>query len=89
MMPKVMRVLAVIVLLFSALSFPVWITAILALSAMLYFPYFIEAVVIFLISDLLFAAPAHKLYSFLFALLVFIVIEVAKRKLRFKQSKKY
>lgn len=82
------RILASFVLLFSILFFPIWVSAILALALMIYFSFFIEAVFLFLISDLLYGTPKPVFFdivfiSFLIAIIVFIIIELSKKKLRY------
>lgn len=83
----VMRILAVLILLASVLFLPLWFSAILALIFMGFFNFFIEAVGIFLLSDLLYGAKEERFFnilfvSFLVSLAVFIVIELVKKKIR-------
>lgn len=84
-----MRIFAIIVLLVSILFFPFWVSAILGIALMSYFSYFVEAIFIFLISDLIFGTSEPKFFyfqgvSFLSALIIFILIEIIKNKLRFR-----
>lgn len=84
----VLRVLASVVLLLSVLYLPFWVSVILALGAMIYFPAFWEAAVIFLISDALYGAPTDRFFGFTFASFTFALAllgaaEILKRKLRF------
>lgn len=84
----ILRILASVLLLFSILSLPLWVSAILALAAMIYFSFFIEAVALFLISDLLYGVPRPIFFniifvSFIAALIFFVIIELLKKKLRF------
>ncbi|OGI94510.1 hypothetical protein A3A03_02320 [Candidatus Nomurabacteria bacterium RIFCSPLOWO2_01_FULL_40_18] len=81
------RILASIVLLFSILFMPFWVSVILALAGMAYFSFFWEAVLIFLLSDMLYGAPEIKLFHMIYvsfgsALIVLILIELFKQKLR-------
>ena len=85
-----LRILAFVVLLFSILFMPFWVSAILALAGMAYFPFFIEAVFLFFLSDLLYGAPEPSLWnmvfvSFTMALFCLIILELLKNKLRFNQ----
>ncbi len=67
---------------------PLWVSVILGLAAMAYFPFFLEAVFLFLISDALYGVPEAKLHnmvfvSFVVALVCFIILELLKKKMRF------
>ncbi|MFA5841155.1 MAG: hypothetical protein WC847_02705 [Candidatus Paceibacterota bacterium] len=82
------RILASIVLLFSVLFMPFWVSVIFALCAMLYFSLFWEAVVIFLLSDLLYGIKETKSFhaifiSFTVTLIFLILIEIIKKKVKF------
>jgi len=82
------RILASILLLFSILFMPFWISAILAFAGMIYFAVFWEAVILFLLSDLLYGAREAKFYgaifvSFIIAIMVLGIIEITKKKLKF------
>ena len=84
-----MRILAFLILLISILAFPLWVSAILALLGMMYFYFFIEAVILFLISDLLYGVPELKFFNIVFvsffaSLVIFIILKLLKKKLRFK-----
>ena len=83
----IVRILASLVLLISVLFWPFWISIILALAGMIYFSFFWESVVLFLLSDLLFGASEAKFFNILFistiiSLIVLIVIELLKKKIR-------
>ena len=83
-----LRILASILLLFSVLFLPFWVSAILALAGMFYFSVFWEAVVLFLLSELLYGAGEAKFHgavfvSFITSLAVLIIIEIIKKKLKF------
>ncbi len=83
-----LRIFFAILLLISVLFWPLYISIILGLIGMFYFPTFIEAVFIFLISDLLQGGITAHFYgipfiSFLGALMVYGSIELLKKKLKF------
>ena len=83
-----LRILAFIMLWWSVLFMPLWVSIILALAGMLYFKFFLEAVFLFLLSDLLYGAPELIFFniifvSFIVALTFFIILELLKKKLRF------
>lgn len=83
-----LRVLAVIILFFSVLFMPFWMSVILALAGALYFNIFWEASLLFLISDILFGvnkANGSSLVftSFLASLIILIIIEILKKKTKF------
>ena len=82
-----LRILASTILLFSILFMPFWVSVILAFASMAYFPFFLEAVFLFLLSDLLYGVPEPRLFnltfvSFFAALICFIILELFKKKLR-------
>ncbi len=90
----VLRILASILLLLSVFFAPFWVTVILALTSMAYFKFFIEAVFLLLLSDLLFGVKVGPSLSgdstftpvsFLVTLVCFIVIQLLKDKLRLEQ----
>jgi hypothetical protein len=86
-----LRILASLVLLFSILFMPFWVSVILALAGMIYFPFFIEAVFLFFLSDLLYGTPESRFFnivfvSFIIALISFIILELLKKRLRFKSK---
>jgi len=83
-----LRILAFIVLLLSILFMPFWVSVILALAGMIYFSIFWEAVILFLLSDLLYGAREAKFsgvvfISFILSLVVLIIIEFMKKKIKF------
>jgi len=82
-----LRILTVLILLLSILFFPFWVSIILALVAMIYFSFFIEGVFLFLLSDLLFGLKEERFLniffvSFLISLIVLLIIEFLKKKIR-------
>ena len=83
-----LRILASVLLLFSVLFLPFWVSILLALAGMFYFSVFWETVVLFLLSDLLYGAGEAKFHgavfvSFVSAIIVIIAIEIVKKKLKF------
>ena len=84
----VKRILASVFLLVSVLFLPLWFSALLALILMFYFDIFWEAVALFLLSDLLYGVPQSGFYNFAFVSFVsaglgLLLIEFAKKKLKF------
>lgn len=76
------------ILLFSILFMPLWVSVILAFGGMIYFPVYAEAVILFLLSDLLFGARIAKygemiFVSFLIFLAALLILEGFKKKLKF------
>ena len=85
----ILRILAAFILLFSILFLPFWMSVVLALAGMAYFSFFLEAVFLFFLSDLLYGAPEPKLFNMVFvsffsAFVCFIILELLKRKLRLR-----
>lgn len=83
------RILASIILLFSIFFMPFWVSVILALVGMAYFSFFLEAVLLFLLADAFYGLPEPKFFnitfvSFIMALICFIILELLKKKLRFR-----
>ena len=67
---------------------PLWVSVVLALAGMVYFNVFWEATVLFLLADLLFGIKEAKFsgvifISFIVSVLVLIIIEIIKKKLKF------
>lgn len=84
----VLRISASIILLFSILFMPFWISVILALVGIAYFPFFLEAIFLSLLSDFLYGAKEAGFFNinlvfFAITLICFIVLELLKSKLRF------
>ncbi|MFA6076741.1 MAG: hypothetical protein WC735_01555 [Candidatus Paceibacterota bacterium] len=87
----ILRILASVTLLFFILFMPFWVSVVLALAGMAYFSFFIEAVFLFLLVDLLYGAREPKLFnmvfvSFILAVISLAVVELSKRKLRFNKK---
>ncbi|MFA6177533.1 MAG: hypothetical protein WC694_01405 [Candidatus Paceibacterota bacterium] len=84
----VYRISASVLLLFSILFLPFWMSIILALALMIYFNVFLEAIVLFLLSDFLFGVKEAKFHnmifiSFIIITIILIIIEITKKKLKF------
>ena len=84
----VLRILASIILLLSVLFMPFWLSAVLALAGIIYFPIYIEAAVLMLLSDVLFgareAAFSGVVYvSFLTSVACLVIVELIKKKVKF------
>jgi len=62
------RILAFVLLLFSILFMPFYVSVILALIGMVYFSKFFEAPILFLLSDLLFGVREAKFYNIILVL---------------------
>lgn len=81
-----LRILAVLALLFSVLFMPFWVSVVLALAGMAYFSFFLEAVFLFLLLDFLYGTKEAELFSsffsFIIILICFIIFELFKKKLR-------
>lgn len=84
----VLRILASLILLWSVLFMPFWFSAVLALAGIIYFPIYIEAVALMLLSDLLFGTRVAQfsgmLYiAFITAAIFLVIAELIKKKLKF------
>lgn len=82
-----LRILASLVLLLSILFMPFWLSVLLALGGMIYFSFFWESVVLFLLSDLLYGAGEARFSNIFFVSLIIsffalIIIELSKKKFR-------
>ena len=82
-----LRILASIVLLLYVLFWPFWVSVFLGLAGMAYFRFFLEAVFLFFLSDLLYGTPEPKFFDMVFvsgaaALVCFVILELFKKKLR-------
>lgn len=83
-----LRISAFLVLLFSILFLPFWLSLVLAFGGMMYFKVFLEAPALFLLSDLLFGAPESRFSNFIFLSLsisvaLILFAEFLKKKLKF------
>lgn len=87
------RVYFAIILLFSVLFGPFWLSAVLALFGIFYFKFFIEGPLLVLISDLLYEVQEVQFLgittiSFIVFLTLFIIIETSKNKFKFHSKLK-
>ncbi len=83
-----MRILASLLLLLSILFFPIWVSIPIAVVSMIYFNIFLEAIFLFLLSDLLFGVKEVRFFditfiSFIFSAIFLFLLEIFKRKLKF------
>jgi hypothetical protein len=83
-----LRILATAILLFSVIFMPFWVSIILGLIGIIYFNYYLEAVAIALLSDLLYGVPEAKFYNIVFisffgALVLVFLAQFIKKKIRF------
>jgi hypothetical protein len=67
---------------------PFWLSCVLALLGIIYFSYFVEAVVLFFLTDLLYGARETKFSGIIFISLIvsavtLVVVEFFKKKLKF------
>lgn len=81
-------------MLLSVLFAPFWLTAILGMGAIIYFPKFWEGTLLFFLSDLLYGTREPKMYnvlfvSFIVSIIILIVAEFIKTKLKFYPNKQY
>lgn len=82
------RITAGIILLFSIFWAPFWLQVFLALVFLFYFKNYYEFVLLFLLSDLLYAVPSDRfwgirLFSFFLSIVVFAGVALLKTKLSF------
>ena len=83
----IFRILASIILLFSALFLPFYISIILAILGIIYFSFFWEAVVLFTVIDLIYGINEARflnvrLISLLVLFLLFLIIEFLKKRMK-------
>jgi len=83
-----LRILASVILLFSILFMPFWISVILAFASMAYFPFFLEAIFLFFLSDVLYGVNEARFFGIIFissgiSFLLLILMEFLKKKLKF------
>ncbi len=75
---------------FSIFFMPIWVSVILVITGMIYFNFFLEGIILFFISDLYFGVEISKLYNIIYAstlisVVIFIIIEFLKKRLKFNQ----
>jgi len=82
------RILAVVLLAASVLFMPFWVSIILALISIAYFPIFIEAVILLSLSDFLYGVQEARFFNYVSISLIISIVflvgaEIIKKKLRF------
>lgn len=87
-MEMLLRILFSVLLLFSTLFMPFWVSVVLALAGMFYFSIFWEAVILFFLSDLLYGVKENKFFGAIFVSsvifgTVLMVVEIVKKKMKF------
>ncbi len=87
----ILRILASLILSASLITMPFYFSLILAILFIFYFRFFLEALVLMLLSDLIFGVQMDKfwnirLVSFLICLIIFIFLEILKKRLILKQN---
>ena len=87
-----LRIVSFIILLFSLLFLPFWVSCILAILGIIKFSLFVEAPILFLISDLLYGTKEASMYNIYFVsstgiLIVLVIAEILKKKLKFYKNK--
>jgi len=86
------RILVSFLLLMSILFLPLWLSAIIAISAMVIYSFFFEAVLLFLLSDLLYGVKEDRylgilFVSTIFSIILLLLIELVKKLIRFYPKK--
>ncbi|MFZ3011785.1 MAG: hypothetical protein WA060_02195 [Minisyncoccia bacterium] len=87
----VIRILASVLLLFSVLFMPFWVSVVLALMGAFYFRVFWEAIVLFFLSNLLYGVgdPSVIFISLLIYITIITAIEMLKKKIKFYDTENY
>jgi hypothetical protein len=87
------RVIAGLILFGSVVLFPFWVTAILSLVFVVYFEWYLEVVFVALYMDMLFApgsiAGVYSSTNTTGALLILVVMQFLKTRLRFYDAKSF
>jgi hypothetical protein len=81
-----------LLMLFSILFLPFWISVVLAILGMFYFSNYYEAVLLFFVSDILFGVKEARFFdivliSALASFLALLFIEYLKKKLKFYKER--
>lgn len=84
------RIIVSVILLLSATYMPFWLTAIIALGGIVYFRYYIEAIIIMFLVDLLFGAEVKMFHGFHFAasisaLIILLIAEYIRERTRLNE----
>lgn len=82
------RISVFLILFFSVIFLPFWLYTIMIFGAMVYFSFFMEGIALFLLSDLLYGVKEAKFFGVVFislfiSILIFIILEIFKKKLKF------
>ncbi len=82
------RIILNILLLLSVLFMPFWVSIIIGLAGVILFPFFIEGLFLFLLSDLLYGVEQDRFHGILFLssiiiLCIILLLEGLKKKLKF------
>ena len=88
----VARITFSVLILFSVLFLPFWVTAILTIVGIFLFSFYLESVFLLFLSDLLFGVKEEKLFgifffSFITSLIFLLLVEISKRKIKFYNYK--
>ena len=83
-----LRISAFFLLLFSIIFLPFWVSVLIGLSLMAYFPVYVEAVFVFILVDLLYGAPEVKFQGITFVSLIggalaLFIVEILKKRLKY------
>ena len=83
------RIVFSITLLASILFLPFWVSVLLAIVGMVFFPSFFEAILILFISDLLYGVPEARYFdltfvSLILSVILFLAIQFLKKRSMFQ-----
>lgn len=86
------RIISSILLLLSILFMPFWVSIIIGLVGITLFPFYVEALLLFLLSDLLYGVAQDRFHGILFLSSIIILcgillLEGLKKKLKFYDNK--
>lgn len=86
------RIILNLLLLLSVLFMPFWVSVLVGLAGIILFPFYIEALILFLLSDLLYGVEQDRFHGILFLSSIIILcsillLEGLKKKLKFYDNK--
>ena len=86
------RILASLALLVSILFMPFWVSCLLAIGAIIYFSWFFEAVILFLILDFIYGVAEARYFnivfvSFILSVVLLFSVELIKKQTNFLKNK--
>ncbi len=89
-----LRIASTVLLLFSVIFAPFWVSVVLSLAAIAYFRFYGESAVLFFLSDLLYGTAEARFYSITYlsvavALIIIFLAEFLKKKLKFYPKYEY